>query len=422
MRIGCKFLAILSVLCLLLACVPFTAAAEEAKKVSFSSTQWQESTEAPNNGKYFMKHDTLSLTAHGEQGFAVAGAGQVLFAFEDSFVQKHPFLHFKQGEQSAKFVRVTRREAYWVAENAPELTLEATEGENTVNLAELLKDHPAKNTGWVYVAVGVSESTEIAGSPAQMEYMYLSNTDASGQVYQKPTQPAVPQLDPAKEIRYQLHSFADQNTDEYGYGFLLSDNIKATPSDKGVTLERAEGVSEGLMNIAWVVPYEQLAQTPYLVIDIANDGRADEGPRTKIYAYWEGVQGSTAVFDAIPEEIGANSLHGQTRLPLKYAIDTVPEHLRGENGIAIIVSIRVQRTDGTSLEPLVIRDAYLLGYQEGAAPVTGTTTAQNTTAPQNGDGQPKGDMPVGLLIGLAGGAVVLVAVVAVVLMRKKKNK
>ena len=428
-----RAIGLILALCLLLVSVPFTTSAQQVKQVYLTAKQWNEQTEAANSGSYYMKNDTLQISSYGDHGIALEGAAQVLYAFKDSFVQDLPFLHFKSDDQSVKYIRVTRREAYWVADNAPEITLEIGTGEQAVNIADLLKNHPAKNTGWVYVAIGVSESTQIAGTPGKLEYMYLSNTDASGEVYQKPTQPSVPQLDPSKEIRYQLQSFSSNNVDEHGYGFLLSTdvngqpNIVATPSGNGVTLQGVEGLRDGMINIAWVVPYEQLAQTPYLVVDIGNDGREDEGPRVQIFAYWEGIAGSTALFDAIPEEIGANSLAGANRLPLKYAVDTVPESLRGENGIAIIVSMRLQRTDGTTFDPLVIRDAYLLGYQEGANPAPGTTSttvsADNvtttTTEAVSNDASTNGGS-AGLWIAV-GAAIIVIAVVAIVVIRRKKS-
>ena len=97
----------------------------------------------------------------------------------------------------------------------------------------------------------------------------------------------------------------------------------------------------------------------------------------------------------------------------------------GENGIAIIVSMKVLRTDGTSLDPLVIRDAYLLGYEEGAAPVTGTTTGTQNTTATNGEGEgdaPSDDMPILPIVGIAGGAAVIVALGIFFFCRKKKIK
>ena len=410
-----KAIALIGMIGIVLGSFSFAACADEAKKVYFSATQWQEQAESPNNGKYYMISPTLTIRPYGEQGFAVEGTSQVLYAFQDSFLQQLPFLHFKMGEQSVRYIRVTRREAYWVTQNAPEISLELAAGEQTVNVAKLLASHPAPNTGWVYVAVGVSESTDLPGDPGQLEYMYFSNTDETGAVYQKPTQPAVPQLDPSREIRYQLQGYAADQVDEHGYGFLLSTgedgkpNVQVTPADKGITLQRAEGFQEGLINIAWVVPYEQLSQTPYLVLDIGNDGRKDEGPRVRIYPYWEGIAGSSALFDAVPEEIGANSLHGVNRFPLKYAVDSVPENLHGE----IIVSMKIQCTDGTTLEPLVIRDAYLLGYQEGAGPAGDTASASPEPGSQNG-------LPVGLIAGIAAAAAAVIIAAVVFIVRRKK--
>ena len=433
-------------LTLCLACVglPMAASEGEEKTVYFSSEQWNENTQDPNTGRYYMSHDTLSIQAYGDQGLELTGSGHVIYAFQDSFVQECPFLHFKIGPEGVKYIHVMRREAYWVASDVPEVSLELAEGEQTLQLAELLADHPAKNTGWVYVTIGIGDGS---GNVGNMEYIYLSNTDASGSVYEKPVQPTVPLLDPDKEIRYQLKSYDRQTVDENGYGFLMSigtngeTNIKATPSDKGVTLESPDGATGEAMNIAWVVPYEQLEKTPYLVIDIANEGREDEGPRTNIFAYWEGVAGSTAVFDLVPEAIGANSLNGITRLPLKYAVDSVPENLKGENGIAIIVTLGVERTDGTTFDPLVIRDAYLLGYEEGAQPVdpdqtsgsaentVGSTTAGDATTDISSDAttaasQPSedaGGVPVALIVGIVVAVAAVAVVVIVLVVRRKKT-
>lgn len=375
-----KYLSFVIVTVVLFAAIPSITLGAEVKKVYFTDKKWNEYEDEWNTGDYYLAHDTVNVQAKGERGLEFSGTGQIIYVFSQKFLEECPFLHFKLGDKGLDYIKFTRREAIWVDDgSAPEISITLKPGDQTVNIQEAIKSYPSGN---VYISIGGTGSDTKTGQPRNLDYIYLSNTDHTGKVYEKPVQPTVPKLDASREIRYQLKCY-DKDTvdDSSGCSWLMSVDdakkytIKATPSGKGVILERAEGSTATVINAAWVVPYEQLLKTPYLVIDIENKGRDDEGPRTLIFAYWEGVSGSSVYFDLIPEDIGANSLNGENRLPLLYAVDSVPKKLQGNEGVAVIVQIGIERSDGTTMNPLVIKDAYLLGYKDAPAVSSSDTTS-----------------------------------------------
>lgn len=397
---------------------------EEESRIYFKSTG-TDGTYA--DGGYYAKGADEALTQTGENGIEVSGTYRILWAFTNDTVESHPMLYFKLGDNSSGIKKITISKNW---DTEPEIELTIADGENAVNLFELLSSQSTIGYSYVVVYIGSKDKNETG----VIDYMYLSNVGTDGKIYEKPVQPLVPEGDPSKEIRYQLESFEADKVDENGYGFLMSADCAVKPEGKGFTLQRKEGSKAEAINIAWVVPYEQLETTPYLAFEVANEGRSDQGPRLVVFPYWESVVGSAAKFDLIPTYIGANSLNGTTKLPLRYAVDLVPENLHGEKGIAIIFALQInERTDGTSTEPLVINDVYLLGYKEGGesyvasetisgddtSDAVSETSAESSSIPVAGKDNDKNPTLVYILIGA--GVVVAAAVIAVVLIKKKKE-
>ena len=279
---------------------------------------------------------------------------------------------------------------------------------------------------------------------AEMEFplMYLTDTDDDGNVfvYVKPTQPPVPDGQEGHMIRYNMPAYTEDHVEEdTGYQWLMNADVHIVPGadGKGFTMSRADSSTVKASNIAWVIPYEEIEKTPYLIVDIGNEGRPDEGPQVSIYAYWEHVFGSGAYFDGMRAKYhGANGLNGVNAFNLKYAVDNVKEELHGEDGIAIIIALNWEdaRTDGTVLDDLIINDVYLMGWEDGYAgdglfvdmgkttptePTDPSTPAtQPTDKPADG-GESKGSFPW-VWVCVAVGVVVVAAAVVIVIKMKKK--
>ena len=115
------------------------------------------------------------------------------------------------------------------------------------------------------------------------------------------------------------------------------------------------------------------------------------------------------------------------------------EDLHGEDGIAIIVGLDLSsaRTDGTVLDDLIVKDAYLMGWEDGYAgtglftemgnePTTPSTAKPDTQPTQGGNNnEPAANdgkgTPIWLWIAIGGAVVVAAVVVAVVVLGKKKK-
>ena len=285
----------------------------------------------------------------------------------------------------------------------------------------------------LYIGLKPDDPVSYRG-PVHFNEAYLCSqpvpVEGYGEEPPEPTQPAVPDGQAGHMLRYELPAFAQDTTEvagKPGFSWLMGAGAQAVPGEggKGFTMRRAADAQENMVNIAWVVPYEQLAQTPYLVIDIGNYGRMDEGPRVQIYSYWEHVNGSYALFDGIKNRsVPANELSGINAFNLKYAVDNVREELHGTDGIAIIVALDLNdaRIDGTVLEDLTVSEAYLMGWEPG---YEGTGLFSEMDAPgaltqptAAGSGGEAGFPWVPVLIGA--GAVIVVAVVAILYLRRKK--
>ncbi len=393
------------------------------------------------DGGYYAFSDGTACTKYGTDGITFSSTFRGLWAFTNATVEAYPYLYYKVADNSQfKPLKITVSKN-WDVET--EIELEIKDGENFINLYELLDTNHQTTVGYSYIVIyGQGADCNI-----DFEYFYLSNVDQDGVKYEKPVQPAVPEGDPSKMIKFQLGNFTEDNTTEgLGYQWLMSRDenntekysVKITPNGNGFTMERDDSYAGNTVNIAWVVPYEQLATTPYLAVEIGNEGRNDEGPRTFIYPYWEHVANSQKLFDILPAPIGANSLNGTTKFPLKYAVDSVKENLHGPDGIAIILSITIDsKSDGTTLEPLQVLDAYLFGYEEGGEdytpPVEDETndvsseviTSEDSSAIVIG-GDDKGEasgvnVALIVIIAVAAVAVIAAAVVAVIIIKKKKT-
>ena len=383
----------------------------------------------------------VTVTAEGEHGFVLAGGGTLrcIWAFPDALIESHPYLCFKLSNPEV-CSKITLSKSF----NAnPELPVSSVEGAQCVNVMTTVQDQDPN--GYTYIAVyAACEAAQV-----HVEYMYLSNVDENGNVYVPPTQEPVKKGVEGHMIRYELPAFTEDHTvEETGCQWLMSAGVDVTPGadGKGFVMKRSDDSDAAAVNIAWVVPYEQLAQTPYLMLDIGNEGRADEGPQVSIYSYWESVVGSLAVFDGMGTKYhGANGMNGLNGFNLKYAVDEVREDLHGENGIAIIVAINLAdaRTDGTVLDDLIIKDAYLMGweagYEEGGqyyteptdptdAPTEPSMTDLTATTPTNtanptekpGTDENAASFPW-LIVGIVAAVVVIGAAAAVIVIKKKKT-
>ncbi|MBR7092506.1 MAG: hypothetical protein IKI50_04900 [Clostridia bacterium] len=362
-----------------------------------------------------------------------SGVNRCLWSTFNEIVMDYPFLWIEmENPDAAEKITISK---YWDME--PELEIPVQEGLYCVHLYELLLEQDT--IGYTYIVPYVKKDQTLT-----IKQMYLSATDENGDIYVMPTQPPVPDGQAGHMIRYDMPAYTEDHVEEdTGYSWLMSEGCDVVPGadGKGFTLARADGSDLPAINIAWVVPYEQLAQTPYLVVEIGNEGRPDEGPQVAIYSYWEHVVGSLAVFDGMgSRNHGANGLNGVNAYNLKYAVDNVKEELHGEDGIAIIIGLNLAnaRTDGTVLDELVVKDAYLMGWEDGYAgdglfvdmdltaptdPTTpstqsGTPATQPTDKPADG-GESEGSFPW-LIVGIVAAVVVVGVVVAVIVIKKKK--
>lgn len=405
--------------CMLLSLCSFPLTASAASTMPFGD--WESASW--NDGGYYVTG--LTVSGSGDSGLTItqpdpnsAVPNRCIWAFENGIIEKMPYLIYEV-EDPLPFEKMEVT-ALFSAEVVPEmLPLETSAGVHCVNLLTLLA---GKDTiGYTYVMAYAALGTSVT-----FKQLYLSDTDVSGNVYTPPTQPPVPNGDANHAITYPLKAFAADTLSDNGCNWLMSvgadgkPTIQCTPDaqNKGFTLQRVEGRTEDYVNIAWVVPYEQLAKTPYLVLDIANSGRKDEGTKINMFAYWEGAPGSDVYFDTFGhDEVFANSLSGVNKWSLKYIIDQVPEEKRADNGIAIILRLYIDRTDGSTVEPLRINEAYLLGYEEGyeeggahyTQPVGDGTPADNGT-----------DSFPWLVVGIVAGVAVIAAVAIVILFKRKK--
>lgn len=401
----CVFLGLM----MLLSILPTASAAEEQR---YYFTTAQSVNNCATDGGYYVTGLTLEKGASGENSIKMSGSSRCLWAVTNAILETMPYLYYKTDGGMNKFT-VSH---YWDVE--PEIDLPIEEGEHCINLLELVEEYDT--IGWTYIVPYVW--VEGVEGTSEFEYFYLSNMDEEGNVYEKPVQPLAPATSPAMEERWQLKADTQDNVDDQGYGWLMDvDNIKITldgddtDGKDGFTMERAEGSEATAFNIAWVVPYEIVEQYPYLAVEIGNEGRLDQGPRVSIYAYWEHVVGSGAFFDVIPSEIGATSLNGTTRFPLKYAVDNVKEELHGEDGIAIIIAVGInERADGTTLDPLLVENAYLYNVKEGWE-----NYSLDDDAAGGGNGASGG---IGIIVGILVGSVVIAAIVVVVMVFAFKKK
>ncbi|MHB1454169.1 MAG: hypothetical protein ACYCYM_09505 [Saccharofermentanales bacterium] len=416
-----KLLIFLIAAVMLISQIAIISGAEESK-IYFKTDMTDGSY---GDGGYYAKGPDEILTPTGEHGIEMTGKFRCLWAFTNDVIEANPILYFKLADDASAIYKITVSKQ-WDVE--PEIELTIKPGENVINIFELLSDQTT--IGYTYVVVYVGDEGQEDIATGMIDYMYISNLGPDGKIYEKPVQPLVPDGDPSKEIRYQLEPFAEDTVDENGFGFMMSADCDITPEEKGFTMKRSDSSDAEAINIAWVVDYAQLETTPYLVFEIGNEGRADQGPRLVVYAYWEGVVGSFAKFDLIPVSIGANSLTGVNKMPLKYAVDGVPENSHGDKGIAIIFALQINdRTDGTSTEPLKVTDAYLLGYEEGGETTTSSESGSKTGSEAESQSSSlvtsvpvAGNEDSNLVIYIIIGSTVLAAaVVAIVIIAKKRK-
>ena len=431
-----KVLSLLAVAAMLLVCLAaFTVSADEG-------FVWLTPEFGDNNastlGPRWLKHDEIEVTAGEGNDIVVTNTAEgahlrSIWAWPESESEDYHFFRYEV-ISSGEGARITVSNN--LSGKGEQVDLDITPGEHCVCIADLVADFDS--LGWHYVAVYPGPMGTITFRAR------ASETDENGNVYVKPTQPPVPDGDTAHMIRYNLPAYtADHVEEDTGFSWLMSADVTVEPKDKGFVMRRSEGADAAAVNIAWVVPDAQLAQTPYLVIEIANEGRPDEGPQVAIYSYWEHVVGSLAVFDNMGVKYhGANGLNGVNAYNLKYAVDNVREDLHGEDGIAIIVGLDLSsaRTDGTVLDDLVITDAYLMGWEDGYAgsglfvdmgnePATPTTAKPDTQPTQSGNNNNNNNEPAAadkgtptwLWIAIGGAVVVVAVVVAVVVLGKKKK-
>lgn len=384
------------------------------------------------DGGWYASGGVSASEAYGDEGIDITATFRTLWAIPDSIANKYPYLYIQIESGIENLTRFTATHMWHSGEhNQKDIDYTAADGQVLcVNLFELLKGEDSP-VGYLYI-------TPYIEGRVVFSKFYLSNTDPDGNVYVPPTQP-IPMWSTGKPLRYDLPAYADgdhvEDVDGKLFGWMMVQpngtipvQITENEDGKGFYMERKEGFeSVTAANIAYVVPYEQLEKTPYLIVDISNEGRPDEGPQVDIYAYWESVEGSLARFDGVDGWTGANGMNGVRAYNLKYAVDNVKEQLHGENGIAIIVALNWagERTDGTCMETLKIEDMYLAGWEGGEDstesfqdhfnhPTTATTA---TTAADNG--AEGGEFPI-LPVAIAAAAVIVIAAVAVIVIKKKK--
>ena len=424
-----KLLAVLMTVLLLCGSFAIFPASAEGDKIVFLPTQTADYTD----GGWYATGGVSAGESYGDEGLDITATFRTLWAFYDAVANKYPYLIIEVESGMENLSRFTATHMWHSGEdNQKDIDLTgADQGPICVNLFELLKGEESPN-GALYL-------TPYIDGRVVFKKLYISNTDLEGNVYVPPTQP-IPMWGTGKMLRYDLPAYDDGDYTtpiegtNYGYGWLMVQPDGSIPvqitehkDGKGFWMERKEGF-EGwtAANIAWVVPYEQLEKTPYLIFDIANEGRPDEGPQVNIYAYWEGIVGSGAFFDGMEMTVGANGLNGVNAFNLKYAVDNVKEDLHGEYGIAIIVALdwSKERSDGTCLEPLKINDVYLAGFEGGVDSAesfedhyNNPTQATTTTAADNGT--EGGEFPI-VPVAIAAAAVIVIAAVAVIVIKKKK--
>ena len=403
------FLAALLLVQMICICIP-ASAGNTMYFGSWISENWDD------GGVYV---SNLAVSGSGDGGLTFTNSleniDRCIYAFTNDIIDQLPYFIYSIADAAdLTKIEVTKR---FSTEITPEMTeLDISAGAHCVDLRTMLD---GKDTiGYTYVLIYAN-----AGSSITFQKMCFSDTDLEGNLYTPPTMPPVPDGDAAHMIKYQLKAYAEDTVPENGgTSWLMSVDdtgartIKCTPDaeNKSFTLQREDGRTEQFINIAWVIPYEQLKQTPYFAIDIANKGRQDEGPKIGMFAYWEGIGGDTvAYFDGIGrKEIFANTISGLNKFPLLYAVEQTPEDKRGDQGIALIVRMCIERSDGTTLEPLQINEAYLFNYDG-----QGTTPTDPTGKPAQSE---DGDFPW-VPVAIVAAVVVVAAVVITVVVSKKKK-
>ena len=311
-------------------------------------------------------------------------------------------------------------------------------GTNIVDLKKIITEDLKESTAeklWISFYTGViSGDPESYREPLQFNEVYLSSVpkavEGPGKIPEPERLPEVPDVDPVHEVRYQLQSSTEDNDE---IGFYLHPDAKVTVKDKGFELTRKEGSTAEAFNIAWVIPLEQLKKTPYLMLEIGNTGRDDEGTIIYMHAYWENGTPNTVVkFNDFAKTRRANTLNGFNKFPLLDAVNTLKVKT---DEVALAIGVSIERADGTTLDPLVIKDAYLYGEDENvinsiapsepeepASSAPASTIASDSSAPAGSD---QGSSSWVLILCIVGGVVVLAAAAVCVyffVIKKKGTK
>ena len=392
-----KLLSVLMTVLLLCGSLAIFPVSAENKLV-FLPTQ----TDTYADGGYYATGDMVA-EAYGDEGIIINGTFRTLWAITNPVADKMPYLIIQVEEGFENLTRFTATHLWHFGEqNQKDIDLTgADSGAICINLFELLSDEDKDSA--IGNAVYLTPYFE---GRVVFKKLYLSDTDLRGNVYVPPTQPSVPSYPAQYEILKQLPIAAEQITtpeddpDRWKKGqFLIAENVNVKPINEGkgmeLTLkETPNNYAEG--NIAWVFPYEWLVECPYLVLEFANEGRPDEGPKTNIISYWEGVSteegGKFAKLQDVEGTAGANKYNGVNRWNLKFSLDQIDQQYKANHngasiaavkgqGVALQLWIGVDSADQTTFDPLVVTNAYLLGYEKGVAALVSTTTRTNNDKP-----------------------------------------
>ncbi|MBR7092788.1 MAG: hypothetical protein IKI50_06350 [Clostridia bacterium] len=317
-------------------------------------------------------------------------------------------------------------------------------GTNMVDLMEVNENYLSGYMGQklliaLYICVNKDESPDTWG-PVEVNEVYLSNVPQAQEGYGEPPAPPrlpdVPVGDMSKTERYDLLAYEDS---QYDLGWDLGANgVKVVPTEdhRGFTMERSPDTKEDCTNVAWVVPYEQLEKTPYLAIEFGNEGRNDEGPLIYMFTFFENVVPTiAATYNDFGGDRRAHTFAGLQTFNQKAAIDNCIDEDNPDSKsdlVAIILGIRFLRTDGSTYEPLQVKQAFLFNYNEDAFATQpsenttdptadpGTTPTAPTTAPTSATPAESNGFPW-IVVGIVAACVVAAAVVVVVVLRLRKK-
>ena len=189
----------------------------------------------------------------------------------------------------------------------------------------------------------------------------------------------------------------------------------------------------GEPNAVWYASRAQIELTPYLIIDVGNEGDPEVGPRMHVEAYWLDYSGQKKF-------MYSERVNGMGKVCFALRDDMLR---LGDcpNGMNITICHVWDAADPTTAEKIKINEMYLSseplpGFNDPttAKPTTTTQpsteptqptsapTAAPTSAPTDAPAATEGGFPVWAIVAIAAGVVVIAAVIIIVIVVRKKKR